>query len=117
MNRKDFRPNDDKNDFSSTKNNAHYKNGLLHEEKSDFKYDGYAIGRQLYENNDDGKTASKKDFTYFPEKVHGKPPYFYKNKKDAIKHFKKLKLKNKFPANQENSKIIKVTKKTYLDRY
>jgi len=81
------------------------------------KFSGYVIGRKLWENNPDGKTASQKNFTYYPEKEHGKPPYLFKTKAQALKSYNKLKKQNKFPADQSNAVVFKFSKKTYLDRY
>lgn len=76
------------------------------------KYTGWIIGRKLYDF--DGKL---KPFSYYPNNFHGKPPYWYKNKSDAMKHFKHMKEKNKFPGNQSNTVVVKFSKKVYLDRY
>lgn len=80
--------------------------------KYHFKFTGYIIGRKMYDY--DGKL---KAFSYYPREEHGKPPYWYKNKSEAIKSFKKMKEKNQFPASESNAVVTKFTKKTYLDRY
>jgi len=75
-------------------------------------YRGWIIGRKLIDF--DGKP---KPFTYYPKAKHGKPPYWYNTKQEAINAFNRQKARSKFPGNQPNSMVVKFTEKVYLDRY
>ena len=73
------------------------------------KFHGYVIGRKL--DDDNGIT---RNYTYYPNDYHGKPPYMFKNKSNAKKYLKKHPDKFLHP---ENSVVFKYTPKSYLDRY
>jgi hypothetical protein len=75
-------------------------------------YRGYIIGRKLIDF--DGKT---KPFAFYPRKEHGRPPYWYKSKAEAIRAFNWHKERDKFPGSYETAVVVKFTKKVYLDRY
>lgn len=75
-------------------------------------YRGWIIGRKLIDF--DGKT---KPFSYYPHKEHGKPPFWYETKAEATSAFNSQKQREKFPGDQDNSVVVKFTKKVYLDRY
>lgn len=71
-------------------------------------YKGYVIARKLLDDYD-----REKYYTYYPEEEHGKPPFLYKTKAQAMKRYKT----GKFPADQSNAKVVKYKGEMYLDRY
>ena len=75
-------------------------------------YKGWIIGRKLIDF--DGKT---KPFSFYPRVKHGKPPYWYETKEEAIRTFNRQKSRGRFPGTESNAVVVKFTKKAYLDRY
>lgn len=75
-------------------------------------YTGWIIGRKL--TDFDGKV---KPFSFYPRREHGRPPYLYKAKEEAINAFNRQKARGEFPGSEPNAVVVKFTKKVYLNRY
>ena len=79
------------------------------------KYTGYIIARKLYDEK--GKL---KPYSYYPRKKGGVPPYHYKTKAQAerIRKTKRSEFGSRdLKFNPKETKVVKFTKKTYLDRF
>lgn len=75
-------------------------------------YRGWIIGRKLIDFDE-----KLKPFAYYPNKEHGKPPYWYKTKTEATRALNWHKERDKFPGSEPNAIVVKFTKKVYLNRY
>jgi len=74
------------------------------------KLNGYVIVRMML-----NELNELKPYTYYPTKEHGKPPFFFKNKNNAIK---KLNSKSMdFYKFGNELKVLKFKPYMYLDRY
>lgn len=80
------------------------------------RYSGWVFARELIDN--DGK---KKLFTYYPCEEHGKPPYLYDTKVQAVAAMRKAlnskEYLGKWPFDQSDVKLVKYQPRMYLDRY
>lgn len=76
-----------------------------------FNFKGYVITRKLYNDKNQLENVA-----FYPKTKGGKSPYVYKTKAQAERILKNKKLLGKSYFGQD-SKVVKYTKKTYIDRF